>query len=54
MVRIVAYVDSEPVFPVVAYIAVETNVARYAFRAAATISQCVNSVQPNLPWTNLS
>ena len=52
MVRIGAHVDREPVFSTVVDIAVKTNVARNAFRAATTISQYITSVQPNLLWTS--
>ena len=53
MIRIGASVGREPVSPAVLYIAVQTNVARNAFRAATTISQYVASVQPNLLWNQL-
>ena len=41
----------EPVSSIVVFIAVQTNVARNASRAAATISQYITPVKPNLLWT---
>ena len=45
-VRIGAYVGCGPVFSAVVYIAVQTNAAREALRAATTTSQYMTSVQP--------
>ena len=52
MVRIGAYVGREAVFSTIVYIAVQTNVARNAFRAATTTPQYMTSVQPKFLWAN--
>ena len=46
-----AYVDREPVFSTVVYILVRTYVARNALLDAASISQYMTPIQPNLLWT---
>ena len=52
MVRIGEDVDCEPMFLAAGYMAVQTNVARDAFRAATTIPQYMTSVQLNLLSAN--
>ena len=52
MVRIGASVDCEPAPSTVAYIAVQTNVARYDFWDAPTITQYMAIVEPNLLWNS--
>ena len=51
MVRIGAYAEREPEFLGAVYIAIQTNFARVAFRAASAISQYKASIQPHLLWT---
>ena len=51
MVRIGAYVYREQVYSTAVRIVVKTNVARDFFRADATSSQHITSLQPNLLWT---
>ena len=52
MVRIGASVDREPVFSAVVYIAVQTNLALNAFRAATTIQQYIKFSSTKLLWSS--
>ena len=51
MVRVGASVVCKPLSSLVVFMAVQTNVARNAFRAA-TMSQYITSVQPIFFWTS--
>ena len=53
MMRFGASVDFEPVVSTVVYIAVQTNVARNAFRDASTMPQYMTVVGPNFLWNSL-
>ena len=50
MVRIGSSVGCGPVPSAVVYIAVQTNVARNAFRDAPTIPLYMTALEPNLLW----